>query len=68
MEQLLFTDLFSPRPDDWELRGDPHLWDELSTYLAQVAMPNSANAVRQIIAIAIETLTGTTLEGSDVVG
>lgn len=36
MEKLLFTDLFSPRPDDWELRGDPHLWDELSAYLAEV--------------------------------
>ena len=63
----MFIDLFSPRPDTWELRGDPHLWDELSTYLAEVAMPNSANAVRQIIASAIETLTGTALEGSDVV-
>lgn len=67
MEQLLFTDLFSPRPDDWALRGDLHLWDELSTYLAEVLMPNSANAVRQIIASAIESLTGTTLDGTNVV-
>ena len=67
MEQLVITDLFSPRPDDWELRGDPHLWAELSTYLAEVKMPNSANAVRQIITSAIETLTGNTLAGCDVV-
>ena len=67
MEPLLFTDLFSPRPDQWGLRGDPHLWDELSTYLAEVAMPNSADAVRQTIANAIEILTGTALGGTDVV-
>lgn len=67
MEQLLFTDLFSPRPNDWELRGDPHLWDELSAYLAKVAMPNSAIAVHQIIASAIETLTGATLDEAGVV-
>lgn len=67
MEQLLFTHLFSPRPDDWELRGDPHLWDELSTHLAEVAIPNSGKAVRKIIAGAIETLTGATLDGRGVV-
>lgn len=67
MEQLLFTDLFSPQPEEWGLRGDPHLWDELSTCLADVAMPNSANAVRQIIANEIETLTGANLDGTDVV-
>lgn len=67
MEQLFFNDLFSPVPDDWELRGDPRLWDELSTYLAEVAIPNSANAVRQIIVSAIETLTGAALDGTGVV-
>ena len=67
MEKLLFTDLFSPRPNDWELRGDPHLWDELSVYLAEVAVPNSANAVRQIIVTAIETLMGAPLAESGVV-
>jgi hypothetical protein len=67
MEHLLFTDLFSPRPDYWGLRGDPHLWDELSAYLAEVAMLNSASAVRQIIANAIETLTGAPLDKVDVV-
>ena len=61
MAQLLFNDLFSPRPDDWELRGDPYLWDELSAYLAEVEVPNSANAARQIIVTAIETLTGASL-------
>lgn len=67
MEHLLFTDLFSPRPDIWELRGDSHLWDELAVHLAEVAVPNSANAVRQIIASAVEALTGATLDGSGVV-
>lgn len=67
MQHLSFTDLFSPRPDDWELRGDPHLWDELSAHLAEVVVPNSANAVRKILATAIETLTGASLAGSGVV-
>jgi hypothetical protein len=49
------------------MRGDPHLWDELSACLAEVAVPNSANAVRQIIATAIETLTGVSLAESGVV-
>ena len=62
MGQLLFTDLFSPRPNDWELRGDPYLWDELSAHLSNVVLPNSAKAVRQVIATAIEALTGATLD------
>jgi hypothetical protein len=30
--------LFSPRPDEWRLRGDAHLWDELAAHFADVAI------------------------------
>jgi hypothetical protein len=62
-----FSDLFSPSPEEWDARGDARLWDELCAHLADVPVPNSANAVRQIIERAIATLTGSALESGDVV-
>lgn len=62
-----FADLFSQSPDEWGLPGDAHLWAELGTRLADVEMPNSASAVRQVIESAIASFTGSHPDGTDVV-
>jgi hypothetical protein len=60
-----FTDLFWPRPEQWGLRGDPFLWDELSACLAAVVLPNSAQEVISSLEEAIMRLTGATFDGQD---
>ena len=60
-----FSELFDPRPEQWGLRGDPLLWDELCVFLSSQKMPNSANAVGTMIARAITTLTEAPFDGTD---
>jgi len=56
-----FADLFSPEPSHWGLRGDPYLWRELASVLADATLPNSGNAVRETIERTIVELTGVDL-------
>lgn len=60
-----FSDLFTPKPEQWGLRGDQFLWDELSAHLAEVTLPNSAREVRLSLEVAIKEITGATLDGNN---
>lgn len=50
--------LFEERPWQWGLRGDPHLWDEMSALLAEVPEPESPEALSAVIQDAFLRLTG----------
>jgi len=34
-----FTDLFEPKPVQWGFRGDPYLWEEMASVLADTPLP-----------------------------
>ena len=50
--------LFEPRPHRWGLRGDPHLWWEMRTRLATTELPESADALEELIAAMFEESAG----------
>ncbi len=50
--------LFRDEPLNWGLRGDPNLWRELASELADTALPNSTAVLSQILTDAFRTLTG----------
>ena len=52
------ADLFQGKPAQWGLRGDPHLWQEMSVHFAGTALPDSAAQLEQLLTEAFETLTG----------
>lgn len=52
-----FSELFNPIPEQWRLRGDPFLWDELCAFLSAEEMPSSASAIRSMIERTITALT-----------
>lgn len=50
--------LFRPRPRRWGLRGDPFLWDELSSLLAHMPLPVAASQFVGLIERSFLQLTG----------
>ena len=50
--------LFELKPDQWGLRGDPGLWNELASKLIDVPLPESFSALWQILELAYETSVG----------
>jgi len=38
-----FADAFVPRPEQWGLRGDPHLWDALRRRLPAASSPSTTS-------------------------
>lgn len=49
--------LFTPPPDRWGLRGDPHLWAKLGQDLADVPVTTAAD-VRQLVVAQIQQRVG----------
>jgi hypothetical protein len=49
---------FEKSPYQWGLRGDPHLWDEMSEHFAHTPIPESADELVRLIGSAFELLTG----------
>lgn len=54
-------DLFHERPEQWGLRGDPYLWDELLEVLANVTLPSDRDEIESILDTAFKNATGTSL-------
>lgn len=50
--------LLQQKPVQWGLRGDPHLWQEMSVHFAGTPLPDSATQLEQLLTQAFETLTG----------
>ena len=53
--------LFSPRPWQWGLRGDPYLWDEMRAYFGDTPLPEHSEALQTLLEAAFEALTGSPL-------
>ena len=54
-------DLFVEEPDQWGLRGDEYLWQELRKTLATVQLPSSTTKLERLLENAFWDATGTTL-------
>jgi hypothetical protein len=48
---------FEERPYQWGLRGDPHLWDEMSEHFANTPIPDTVDELVRLIEAAFESLT-----------
>ena len=56
---------FEERPYQWGLRGDPHLWDEMSEHFAHTPIPKTVDELFHLIETAFELLTGHSFSESD---
>jgi hypothetical protein len=50
--------LMSPKPQQWGLRGDPYLWEDMSNHLAFTKMPELMEDLISIIETAFLKITG----------
>ncbi|MCB9077037.1 MAG: hypothetical protein H6631_05570 [Anaerolineaceae bacterium] len=50
--------LFQERPQQWGLRGDPHLWQEMRGYFEHTPLPATADELTSLVETAFEALTG----------
>lgn len=53
-----FSDIFFKTPEQWGLRGDPYLWEDMKRTLAAVRLPSSAAKVRSGLEKEFLKLTG----------
>ncbi|MCC3359137.1 hypothetical protein [Bacillus sp. REN16] len=49
--------IFEQKPEQWGLRGDPYLWDDLQTAFAMVPLPCSESQFTQLLKRYFEELT-----------
>lgn len=54
-------EIFKEKPIRWGLRGDPHLWQELETRLANLDRPDTAVAFASLLEKLFEEITGASL-------
>lgn len=55
---MQLASLFNEPPQQWGLRGDPQLWDELRATLGECAWPPSEAALAALLAQSYAQLTG----------
>lgn len=54
----MLDSLFSEEPNDWGLRGDPYLWQELRNYFKHESEPETEAAFEAALRKGFEVLTG----------
>ena len=52
------SQLFDPKPEQWGLRGDSFLWDELKAQLKNIELPESEDELKSLIETEIERSLG----------
>jgi hypothetical protein len=57
--------LFEPAPDQWGLRGDPYLWDELAAKFRGVPRPASREHLESLLVSAIRSAAGVDVTDPD---
>ncbi|WP_020560720.1 hypothetical protein [Thiofilum flexile] len=57
MQPLTIADLFEPKSNQWNLRGDAYLWDELQAYFSGVPLPDNSQELTELVIEAFEVLT-----------
>ena len=58
---MTVADLFDPEPEQWGLRGDPHLWREMKKTFAETQLPESELVFRAEIERAFHSIVGVPL-------
>jgi molybdenum cofactor cytidylyltransferase len=58
MMKRTISELFEVEPTKWGLRGDPHLWREMSARFEQTPLPDSEDELVAHIEEAFLALTG----------
>ncbi|MBV7363954.1 hypothetical protein KRX54_05870 [Actinomycetaceae bacterium TAE3-ERU4] len=56
------SDLFTPAPQQYELRGNKRLWDVLCEIFEKVPMPNDGESLIELIHAELERQTGISTE------
>lgn len=51
--------LFQPPPDQWRVRGDPYLWDEIAQYFVDTPLPKTKQQLAALLESAFQRFTGT---------
>lgn len=58
-------DLFEEEPDQYGLRGDTYLWQEMRTHFSEVQLPKNASGLKQQVEQAFLLLTGQPMSGTE---
>lgn len=56
--EIFVLKYFDPAPIQWGLRGDPHLWEDMKTQIANTPIPNSTAEFEQILHRLVQKLVG----------
>ena len=59
--QKKLSELFNEAPAQWNLRGDPHLWQEMKGTIDSHEFPSTEEEFSALIAQIFQQLTGTSL-------
>ena len=51
------SEIFNKKPSQWGLRGDPYLWEEMKTLLANTEMPPTPEELKKLIEQTYEAIT-----------
>jgi len=51
------SQLFEPEPEQWGLRGDPCLWEEMKAMLDSVSLPKTSVELERVLRFAFEEIT-----------
>lgn len=54
--------LFTPVPEQWGLRGDPYLWNELEQVSKLLLLPQTVCDLEDLLLVLFKNLTGKNLE------
>ena len=58
LKRTKIIELFNTTPDQWGLRGDPYLWQEIKMKLAHIDMPATEQALNQLLFQTYQAATG----------
>ena len=61
------SDLFLDEPEQWGLRGDPHLWREMADSFNKISLPSSSAELECIVRGAFEKLTGCSIDSTELI-
>lgn len=56
------SDLFKPDPIQWGFRGDPHLWEEMASVLADTPLPPNEVQLNELLEETFARLVGAPLD------
>ena len=55
--ETFVSKIFKKRPEQWGLRGDPYLLDELENYFSNIKIPYPEEEFKEAICVAFEKFT-----------